>query len=159
MHRTCIAVVDATRARLFTLDRSDDSGALRETLAERTDLVNPIRRQTPAQIFSDSRPGTSRIGGRQYAFDDHRDAHIDSLDAGFARAITAAIREALDDTGAERLILCASPRMLGALRLLDLGHANVAIDELPRDYVKLTPTQIREVLGKQGLLPAVPVRN
>lgn len=158
MHRTCIAVVDATRARLFTLDRNDELGGIRETLTERTDLVNPVRRKTPAQVFSDSRPGTSRVGSRQYAFDDHRDAHIDEIDTEFARAIADAIDDALDETHATRLILCASPKMLGNLRAITAPRNGVSIDELPRDYVKLTPSQIREVLAKQGVLPTPPLR-
>lgn len=158
MPRTCIAVVDATRARLFTFDRTDVLGEIQETLFERTDLVNPARRKTPAQLFSDSRPGTSRTGRLQYAFDDHRDAHIDELDAGFAREITAAIERTIQDTGAARLILCASPRMLGVLRSTPLRRDGLAIDEIPRDYTKLTAPQIHEQLVERGLLPPPPPR-
>lgn len=158
MSRTCIAVVDATRARLFTFDRADVQGEIQETFSERTDLVNPARRKTPAQLFSDSRPGTNRTGGLQYAFDDHRDAHIDELDAEFAREIVAAIERTTQDIGGARLIVCASPRMLGILRSTRPRRDDLAIDEIPRDYTKLTAPQIHEQLVEHGLLPASPPR-
>ena len=158
MHRTCIAVVDATRARLFIFGRRAEPDGVHEELSERTDLVNPTRRRTPAQLFSDTRPGTNRTGGLQYAFDDHRDAHIDAIDAEFSREIIAAIERTVRKTAAQRLILCASPHMLVQLRALGLRRDGLVIDELPRDYVKLTPPRLHEQLVEDGLLPASPPR-
>jgi protein required for attachment to host cells len=158
MQRTIIAVADATRARVFTFDRSDEAGELRESLAERSDLVNPARRRTPAQLFSDTRTNTSRTGGKFFGLDDHRDAHIDELDIEFAREIASAIESAVTETGARRVIVCASPRMLGMLRTAELRRGGIVIDELARDYVKMTPSQIRELLADRGLLP-VPLRR
>ncbi len=160
MYRACIAVVDATRARLFTFTRDAESGsgAVLEEMSERTDLVNPARHRTPAQLFTDTRPGSSRAGGLQYAFDDHRDAHLDRMDSEFAHDVTAAIDRLLRDTGSRRLVLCASPRMLGELRAAELRRDGLVIDELPRDYVKLTVAQLRAQLAELGLLPAMPPR-
>lgn len=158
MYRTCIAAVDATRARLFTFERDDDAGGLRERLAERTDLVNPARRLTPTELFSDTRTNTNRANGRYYGVDDHRDAHMDHMDAEFAREIVAALADAVRDTGARRAIVCASPRMLGALRTADVARCGVPVDELARDYAKLTAPQIHEYLIAQGLLPPSPPR-
>jgi len=156
MHRTCIAVVDATRARIFTLDRSSDPDGVHETIEELNDLVNPTRRLTPAELFSDSRPGTNRTGRLQYAFDDHRDAHMRAFDAEFASAISRAIANVIRETRTGRLILCAGPKMLGALRRCDLG--GVETDELAHDYTKLSVHEIRRYLGDRGLLPAPPAR-
>ncbi|HSN29946.1 MAG TPA: host attachment protein [Kofleriaceae bacterium] len=158
MQRTIIAVADATRGRLFLFDRSDDAGHPRETLTELTDLVNPQRRQTPAQLFSDTRTNTSRMGGRFFGVDDHRDAHIDKIDVDFASSIAAAIAKAVRENGARRVIVCASPRMLGMLRTTDLRTDGVVIDELARDYVKLTAPQIHEQLVDHGLLLPSPPR-
>ena len=158
MRRTCIAVVDASRARLFTFDRTDASDGIRDTVSERTDLVNPARRKTPAQLFSDSRPGSSRTGGLQYAFDDHRDAHLDELDTEFAREIVAAIERTVRDIDATRVVVCASPRMLGTLRAIHRGREGLVIDELARDYTNLTPPQIHDHLVEHGMLPAPPPR-
>ena len=131
---------------------------MRETMSERTDLVNPGRRLTASQLFSDTRTNTSRAGGRFYGVDDHRDAHIDEMDAEFAGTIVAAIGETLRDTKAKRVIVCASPRMLGTLRAAELHRNGVVIDELARDYVKMTPAQIHDQLVDQRLLPASPPR-
>src|SRR5512143_3490170 len=87
MYRACIAVVDASRARLFTYERSTEVEGLKEELIEERDLVNPARRQRPSELFSESRPGSSRTGGLQYAFDDHREAHVEALDAEFSRLV------------------------------------------------------------------------
>lgn len=158
MYRACIAVVDASRARLFTLERNAGEGDLHEELLEQRDLVNPARRQRPSELFSESRPGTSRTGGRQYAFDDHRDAHIAELDAEFSRAVAGELAGLIESTHARRLILCASPRMLGHLREVgrELHRDMLVIDEVPRDLVKLTPTELRDQLASYGLLPAPP---
>ncbi len=158
MSRTCIAVVDATRARLFTFDRSDEPGGVREALAERADLVNPARRRTPSELFSDTRTNTSRTGGKYYGLDDHRDAHVDELDTEFAREVSDAIAQLVRDSGATHVILCASPRMLGMLRATELQHDGIAIDELARDYAKLSPPELRDVLTERGLLPEPPPR-
>lgn len=133
MQRTIIAVVDATRARVFALERTDEVGGMRESFSERTDLVNPARH--------------------------HRDARVDELDAEFARAAAGAIEQALRDTGARRVIVCASPRMLGFLRSTDLRHDGVVTDEIARDYVKMTPPQIHDQLVARGLVPTSPRRE
>jgi len=141
MQRTIIVLADATRCRLFTFDRSDEVGGLHESLSERADLVNPARRQMGTDL------------------DDHRDARIHEMNAEFARSIAAAVEKAIQESSARRLIVCASPKLLGALRAIDLRREGIVIDELPRDYVKMTPTQIREALVENGLLPAPPPRQ
>ena len=161
MMRTCIAVVDATRARFFTLEREDQSGDLHEDLSETRDFVNTARRLTPHELFSDTRPGSSRTGSRQFGLDDHRNAHIDRLDADFARSIVTGLREALAESGAKRVVLCASPRMLGVLRpmLGPVVNGGVAIEEGARDLVKLPPARLRDHLASLGALPPVPERT
>jgi protein required for attachment to host cells len=155
MYRACIAVVDASRARLFTLERNADGGALREELVEQRDLVNPARRLRPAELYSDTRPGMGRTGGVSYAFDDRRGAHIDELDAEFARTVVDELAALIRSARAQRLILCASPRMLGALRDVgrELRRDMLVIDEVPRDLVKLAPAELRDQLASYGLLP------
>ena len=154
MKRTIFAVIDATRARLFTFDRADEVGGTRESLVERIDLVNPARRRTTAQLFSDTRTNTNRTGGRFYGVDDHRNAHIAEIDAEFARSVASAIDHMMRDTEAMRVVVCAPPRMLGMLRTADLQRDGVVIDELAHDYTKMTAPQIRELLGQHHLLPA-----
>jgi len=161
MSRACIAVVDASRARLFTYERSSEVEGVSEKLTEQRDLVNPARRLRPSQLFSDTRPGSSRTGTLQYGLNDHRDAHIDEIDAEFARTVIGEIGDLLRSSQAERLILCASPHMLGELRTAGtkLNHPSLVIDDIPRDLVKLTPRQLRDRLTSYGLLPPRPARR
>ena len=161
MYRACIAVVDASRARLFTYERSSAVEGVKEHLIEERDLVNPIRRLRTSEMFTETRPGSSRTGHLQYAFDDHRDAHVDALDAEFSRTVIGELVDLLRAAHAQRVILCASPHMLGELReaARDLPREGIEIDELARDLVKLTPPQLREHLEARGLLPAKPPRG
>ena len=140
MNRICIAIADASRARLFTFDRTQGGSGIHEQLVEQRDLADTARRQS--------------------GFDNHHDAHIDRLDTPFARAVVAEIEGLLRSSGAHRLILCASPRMLGELRAAGNGlrREGLLIDELPRDLVKLTVPKIRERLGSYSLLPPLPRR-
>lgn len=156
MHRTCIAVVDASRARLFTFDRSVEAGGMHEELVETTDLVNPARRLTQGEQLSDSRPGSSRVGTRGFAYDDHREARTEEIDRGFAKLIAQELQRLTLSPQVQRLIVCASPRMLGELRQASrtFERSGLEIAELARDLVKLTPPQLREQLGDYGLLPA-----
>lgn len=158
MYRACIAVVDASRARLFTYERSVEPAGLVERLVEERDFVNPARRLRPSQLFSESRPGSSRSGSVQYAFDDHRAAHLDALDAEFSRMITSHLAELVKTGRATRVILCASPHMLGQLRDARRDFPVVEIDEIARDLVKLTPPELRAQLTSYGLLPEPPAR-
>lgn len=155
MYRVCIALVDATRARLFTFERVTEGAETRDALIERTDFVNPQRRRRPSEVFSDTRPGSSRIGHLQYAFDDHRDHHISQLDDKFARMAMAALRELIDEHPTQRVVICASPRMLGRLRAAAPGLLpdDIALDEVPRDLVKLSPGIVRAELASRSLLP------
>jgi protein required for attachment to host cells len=154
MIRTCIAVADASRARLFVLDRSMDVEGLRETLREERSLVNPARRLPQSELFSDTRAGVNHAGGLQYAIDDHREQHIANMDAEFARLVASELGELLRLTPMDRLILCASPHMLGHLR--DARGGALADAEIPRDLVKLAPNELREQLADYGVLPPKP---
>jgi protein required for attachment to host cells len=155
MYRVCIALVDATRARFFTFERATEGGDMREELVERTDFVNPQRRRRPSEVFSDTRPGSSRTGHLQYAFDDHRDHHSSQLDDKFARTAMAALRELIDEQPTRRVVICASSRMLGRLRAAAPGllPSDITLDELPRDLVKLSSGEVRAELASRDLLP------
>ncbi len=153
MYRTCIAVVDASRARLFTHERAVEPDGLHDELLERQDLINPARRLRSSELFS-SRPGSGRSGGLHFGLDDHQSDHLEKLDADFARDITTAIASQLAANPAQRLIICASPHMLGELRqtLDEIRRPALTVEEIPRDLVKSTPSKLREQLEYYGLL-------
>jgi len=158
MYTSCIAVVDASRARLFTLQRTSDAGGLREDFLEQRDLVNPARRRT-SELFSSTRPGVARAGGVQYGLDDHRDAHVDKLDADFSRVVIEQLAALAASIGATRSVICASPSMLGELRGARAAlAAHLELDEVDRNLVKLTPPRLREQLASYGVLPEPPPR-
>ncbi|MBS1122679.1 MAG: Host attachment protein [Deltaproteobacteria bacterium] len=160
MYRACIAIIDASRARLFTFERDLEPEGLHESFKEETDLVDPARRLRPSELFSDSRPGVGRTGSLQYGVDDHREAHIEQFDIVFARNIVAEIKKILGTKQIQRLVVCGSPNMLGVLRteMADLRRDPLVIEEIPRDLVKLTLPQIRDQLTDYGLLPPRPPR-
>ncbi|MBL0215274.1 MAG: host attachment protein [Myxococcales bacterium] len=139
MHRTCIAIMDASRARLFTLDRTAETGTVSESLVEDTGLVNPAR----------------RTEGSEWDYDDHRNHRIEELERTFAKQVATEVRRLTADPKVRRLIVCASPNMLGELRqVASFERPGLEIEETARDLVKLTPHQIRTQLGEYGLLPA-----
>jgi protein required for attachment to host cells len=153
MHRTCIAVVDASRARLLTLDRIVDATGIRDELVEHEDLVNPARRTTPGSLFAD-RAGKAYSGPIGFGVDDHRRDHVESLDAAFARAIVRRLATHTADRRVTTVVLCASPHMLGELRrdVAALQRPHLAIRELARDLVELAPHALQAQLAAHHLL-------
>jgi protein required for attachment to host cells len=160
MYRACIVVVDASRARLFTYERENLAEGLSEHLIEERDLVNPARRLKDVDLFSDSRSSVSRTGGLQYGVDDHREARIERFDTEFSRLIVDQLVGLIRSNHPSRLIVCASPKMLGEIRAAsaNLRRGGLAIDEVPRDLVQLATPQLRDRLTEYGLLPARPPR-
>lgn len=135
MHRVCIALVDATRARFFTLDRAADGTGELEQLAEPSHLTQPT------------------IEGR-----DHQRARRDTE---FARTAMAAFREVIDEYAPERAIVCADAGMLPKLRAAAPGLLpdEIMFDALACDFVTSPPAEVRAQLAAHGLLPPRPVRS
>ena len=155
MKRVCIVAADATRARLFTFEELGDPDDVQtQELRERKTLVDPLRRRRPSEIYSDTRPGLDRApSGRGFALDDHRDASRRHRDREFAADIADAIEEVTRAHGCTRLILTASPRMLGYLR--ELGRVDrLELCEIDRDLARLSAAQLHDHLAHRGLLPA-----
>lgn len=83
-------------------------------------------------------------------------AEVASLDArakpaslrDFARSIDGWIEELLDEAGISRLMLCATPRMLGALRAVLRPRHDVIVEELVRGWSSLTTGEIAEELAE-----------
>lgn len=125
-------------------------------MREECDLVDPARRQRASELFSDG-SGGNHSGRHGYAFDDHRQHHLDRLDAAFAKQIAAEAERVTRDQGFQTLIVVASSRMLGALRdaLASLPRT-VTITELERDYTRLTTAELRDHLAALELLPPRP---
>jgi protein required for attachment to host cells len=157
MNRTCLLVADAGRARLYTFEElAGPAGVPTQELIERIDLVNPERRQRPSERESDS-PGIDRApSGRGYGVDDHRDGHRDELDRRFAAAILDRLAALAREQGSRSVVMVASPRMLGHLRLLaePLARSGMTMHEIARDFTGLPTARIQDHLARYGLLPA-----
>jgi hypothetical protein len=117
--------------------------------------VNLARHQPPHDLFASSGTSGGQTGNRGFGFDDHRDAHVVEMDSVFAREVTTEIEKLVRASGSPRLVLCASPRMLGMLRGLGtaLRRDGLAVDEFPRDLVKLPTNELRDQLATYGVLP------
>lgn len=154
---TGIVTADATRARLFTFEElAAPIDVATQELREQTTLVDPGRRRRPSELFSDSRPGLDRApSGRGFAVDDRRDAAQRKMDRDFAADIADASAELVRVHGCNRLILAASPRMLGFLRELGrFGQLGVEVCEIDRNLAHLSSAQLHDHLAERGLLPA-----
>jgi len=155
MYRVCIALVDATRARFFTWDRTSDELGAHERLIERGELVNP----TPGRLIESAPAVSDATHGSPSAHrPDQRWQISRTAETEFARIALAALRELLDDYAPQRLILCASPRMLVKLRTCSPGLLpdGMICDELPRDLLTVSPSELRGTLALHRLLPARP---
>ena len=158
MKRACIAIVDASRARLYTYQ--EDAGPT-EQLREVRDLVNAGRRFRPSEMFSETRPGTghnprSGPGGEPGSTkDDHRDDHIEMMDQKFAKEICAELEKIIASDGYGHLIIIASPKMLGEVRKANgvFKRGGLTVDEIPRDLSKLTIAQLHDHLASLDLIP------
>lgn len=159
--RLCIAVADASRARLFSFEQVEAPPGVRsQDLRERVSLVDPARRRRPSELFSDTRPGSDRApgsgrhAGRTFAFDDHREAAQRKMDRDFAADIADAIDRVTREHGCTRMILAASPRMLGMLRE-QMGPlaAGVELHEIDRNLVHLSNAELHDDLAARGLMP------
>ncbi len=143
MKRACVAIVDAAHARFFRY--SDDNG--RPALEEIADRVSPGR-QAHGRFADPSARGNGSTAPRS-ATDDHRTDHIDELDSRFAREVVAEASRLVREDKFAHLIVVASPKMLGRLRieLVSLRRTGIAIDEIPQDLTRLTSPQVHDHLA------------
>ena len=157
MNRSCIVVVDASRARLHTFEElAAPRGNRSQELHEVVDLVHPARRIRPCELFSDTRPGSDRApGGRGFGLCDRRDASMRQMDRRFAAAIAAELERLVAKNGCRTVIVAASPHMLGLLRELTRGliRGGVEVHEIDRDLVDLSSSALQDYLAERGLLP------
>lgn len=153
-----ILVADAARARIYTFEElAAPPGHPTQELRECVDLINPERRSRPSDLLSETRPGADRTpSGRVHAVSDRREGHMRDLDRRFAADMTDAIHRLIREEGLHRLLLVASPRMLGYLReaLEPLVRSGITVEHLERNLTRLSTPQLQDHLAGAGLLPA-----
>ncbi len=158
MKRACIAIVDASRARIYTFQEDAPPG---QQLREIRDLINPGRRLKDHELFSESRPplapsgmpGPGVSGGP--GKDDHRDDNIAMRDQKFAKEIIEETDKIIRADAFGHLILIASPKMLGQLRKANgvFKRTGLVVDEISSDLSNLSAPQLHDHLASLALLP------
>ncbi|MDB4955183.1 MAG: Host attachment protein [Myxococcales bacterium] len=146
MKRACIAIVDASRARLYAYQH-DAGEHPNEQLREVVNFTNPARQQRPSELFSTT-------GARSSPLEDPIDGHDERPDLDFAMRIVSEIDRTVREYAFAHVILVASPKMLGDLRQVDavLHRPDLILDEIPRDLARLTSPQLHDHLARLKLI-------
>ena len=161
MSKLGIITADGARARFIGAEVvSDPDFEGNPRLTEHDNLVHPLRDVPAREEFSD-RPSRKPAGAGPHnagpVTDDHRDRHAAEDERRFARELASAIPRFISQHGFDRVVLAATPRLLGVLRgELDraaLSKGNIQLQELPLDLSSQSLPQLRETLTKRGLLP------
>lgn len=175
MKRACIAIVDATRARIYIYDRTADPGGAHAVfvgaLHEAIDLVNPGRRghDRGSTVEPGAEPGTEpgvkpgaerdapgaeRDAPGGGATVDPRQAQAGEIDRRFARQVIDEIDRIARERALDRVLLVATPAMLGELRAGDraLQRPELMVEYVARDLARLTSPQIHDHLARLRLV-------
>jgi protein required for attachment to host cells len=156
----CVILADAARARILTMESS--RGALEPTLdalVEVADLTRPERRARDSEVFTDTRPGLRREGahGPRHGVSDRRDQHRHETDRRFAEQVADEAARIWSGYHACRVLVVASPAMLGLLRPAIARRTRGAsphdIHELDRDLTRLATPAVHDALAAATLLP------
>lgn len=137
-HDTLILVADGGKMLLFRNDGDADYPRFERIAGAESE--NP-----PDRAQKNDAPGRAFSGGRRSAYEEtdfHRQA-----EAQFARAAAAMLDRVVDQRQAERVVVAADPRTLGALR--DHYSARVAglvTAEVAKDLVKHPVAEIERIL-------------
>lgn len=147
-----ILLADAARARVLKKPgrAPDMMQAPAEIVFEAEAEHRPLR-----DIMADA-PGRSfaSSGGRRSAMEYHSDP-VREQTRRFATSVLADLEARFDAGEFDELVICAPPRMLGALReAIPEKLAAVVRSEVAKDYTKLPPLALRETLQRLTSAPA-----
>lgn len=162
MNRFCIAVVDGSRARFFTLtERPADLETSVTALEELEDLVNPQAALRDEEVYSTTKTGTRFStfdrGVHTTSFDDHRNQNRRRAEERFAKQVAEHLGVLARRIEAREVVLAAAPRMMGVLRPEMerlLRTSDTTLREVTKELTVLTPPRIHEQLVDSGVLPA-----
>ena len=154
-----VVAADAARARFLILRVPEENMGELATITELATLSDPEARIRDAELFSETRPGMRREGpqGPRHTVSDRREGHRRAAGQRFAAEIVTHARRLWRQYGVTRMVLAASPSMLGLLRpAMDEGNASTppwSIGEVARDLTRLTAPALHDALADEGLLP------
>jgi protein required for attachment to host cells len=158
MNQTVVAVIDAAKARFFSLEQAElpeyQSGP---NLIEKEHLSNESNELQGKELWSDTKAGRNRgKSGQGHGYDDHRQHHIYEFERSFAKEIVSKVVELIQHDRAQQLILVAEPQFLGILREEIASHLpkSLKIQELAKDLCKLKPLELHKYLADKELIPS-----
>lgn len=156
MNRTCIVVADAGTARFFDVEPLDSP---RDTLrlVERIALTNPDLRTLGESVSGrvHTETNTNRQAGPVHPMGAQRERHRTELNRRFGNEIAVQAGEMTKDWKNGTVMLIAAPQLLGLMRenMREALGPGIELKELAKDYVNLTPGEIRDHLALNTLIP------
>ncbi len=137
---TYVVATDAARARVFAYA----AGVLREV----DNLVHPESREHTGDLRTGGKGEAVNAGGqaRQTGNDD---ATAEKHAMFFAKEVADYLKQARTQGKAERFVIAADPKFLGALReKMDSSTRDLVVKELDKDLSKASEAEIEEKLAK-----------
>jgi protein required for attachment to host cells len=161
MHKSLVAVIDSTKARILTLEVDEFSAdGIDPRLIEHDAVLNT--QDTQGQdLWSSTKTGRNRgVSGQAHSYDDHREDHVVEFERRFAHTIAAQLANLIQVHQLQHLLLVAAPQTLGLVREACTAAlpSHLQITELAKDLCHFTPHKLHQYLAGQGLLPE-PVRQ
>lgn len=138
MATTWILVGDASRARIFSLEKDDGPWALVEQ------IENPLGRARTSELVSD-RAGRQRQTGPSLEVQTDPAEHESHR---FAEKLAHALQKGYDERRFARLVLAAPPRFLGYLReVMKEPVLRQVVASLDKDYTQLDERELKRLLA------------
>ena len=157
MNRTCIVVADAGTARFFGVE-AVDSPRDGVRLVERATMTHPDLMTLGQSMTGRAHTETNanRQAGPMHPMVAQRERHRMELNRRFGNEI--ALQAAMITRGWKNgtVVLVAAPQLLGLIRedLRDALDPGIELKELAKDYVNLTPGELRDHLALNTLIPS-----
>jgi protein required for attachment to host cells len=146
MATTWILVGDASRARVYALEKENGPWSLVE------ELDNPAGRARTSELVSDRAGRQRQSGARTPPLESHMDA-AEQESLRFAERLGHVLQKGYDGHRYGRLVLVAPPRFLGYLRsVLREPVARHVVASFDKDYTHHEERDLRKLL--QPHLPA-----
>jgi protein required for attachment to host cells len=126
-----------------------------EKISGKESNLNPIyeleARSTDDFICEKPDQGSNGMGNGTHAMEPHSDPkEVERLN--FARIISKLLNEANSKNGFQKLIIIASPKMLGVLcKILDKQIIDKLVLKLPKNIAGLKPFDLEKYLSKKSI--------
>jgi len=139
---TWVVVGDASGARIFKFNKPIEHWSLVEKVAGDAHEVLDATR--------DFGKKASEHKGALHGHGENLNAKKETAERRFAHLLSHVLERGLDEGAFARLVLVAEPKLLGELREnLSRGLQAKIVAEVSKDYVHLTPRELREELIEQ----------